>query len=89
MATGLVAALVYLRREFKAGPPLASVLRVLASFGAAMLFARFFPGQGKIVTLLVLALTAVIFLVVLIALREFGPQDRAKLAKILGRRAGG
>jgi O-antigen/teichoic acid export membrane protein len=86
MASGLAAALLYLRREFKAGPPLPSVLRVATSAGVALLFARFFPGQGKIVTLLVLALTAVVFLGVLIALREFGPQDRAKLGKILGRR---
>ena len=86
MATGLAAALIYIRRQFQAGPPLPTVLRVAVSMAAALAFARFFPGQGKLITLVVLALSGVVFLGVLIALREFGAEDRAKFARILGQK---
>jgi O-antigen/teichoic acid export membrane protein len=86
MAAGFVGAVVYVRRQFQAGPPPATVVRVLISAGAALAVGRFSPGQGKIATLLILAVSGVVFLVVLILLREFGPQDRAKVMKILGRR---
>jgi hypothetical protein len=39
-----------------------------------------------VITLGVLPLAGLIFLVVLFLLREFGPEDRAKFARILGRR---
>jgi stage V sporulation protein B len=87
MAAGFAAALVYLRRLFSAGPPLPSVLRVFAATAIAIAVGRFFPGQGKIVSLLALAAAGLAFFVALIALGEFGPQDRAKFRKILSRRA--
>ncbi|HEY0711073.1 MAG TPA: oligosaccharide flippase family protein, partial [Polyangia bacterium] len=86
MAAGFVAALVYIRRQFEAGPPLASVIRIAVATAVAVAAGRFFPGSGKIATLIALAVTGVVYLVTLVAIREFGPDDRAKFAKILGRR---
>jgi hypothetical protein len=86
MAAGFVAALVYVRRRFDAAPPIASVLRIAAATAIAVLVGRFFPGSGKISALLALASSGVVYLVALILMREFGVEDRAKFAKILGRR---
>ena len=85
MAAGFAAALVYLRQRFAASPPLASVLRVAAAAALAIAVGRFLPGQGKIVALAALAAAGLVFLGALIALGEFGPQDRAKFRKIIGR----
>jgi stage V sporulation protein B len=85
-AVGLVTALVYLRRRFGAVAPLTTVLRVAAAVTAAVVVARLVPGQGKLLTVLVLPFAGVIFLGVLILLREFGAEDRAKFARIVGRR---
>jgi stage V sporulation protein B len=86
MLVGLAAALVYLRRRFLAGPPIATVARVGVSAVAALAVGRLLPGQGKVATMGILMVVGVVFLAVLILLREFGPQDRAKVMKILGRR---
>jgi stage V sporulation protein B len=86
MVVGLLATLVYLKRQFGGGAPLATVIRVAVSVGAAVGVARLIPGQGKVITLGVLPLAGLIFLVALVLLREFGPEDRAKFARILGRR---
>ena len=83
MAVGFVAALVYLRRRFAAGLPVATVGRVVIAGGIAAAAGRFFPGQGKVATLAALATSGTLFLVVLVALREFGPEDKAKVLKIL------
>jgi stage V sporulation protein B len=85
-AAGLAVALVYLRRRFSAGPPLATVLRVLAAAALAAGAGRVIPGGGKLVGLFAIAVVGVVFVAALIALREFGPQDRAKVGKILRRR---
>ncbi len=85
MAAGFVGALVYLRRRFQAGPPLASVIRVVVASSATLVAARLVPGEGKLLTLGVLVASGVVFLVALIVLGEFGPQDRAKFRRILGR----
>lgn len=86
MAAGLAGALVYLRKEFRGGPPLASVVRVLVAAGIALAVGHFFPGKGKIANLLAVAVVGVVYLGALIALGEFGPQDREKFRKILRRR---
>ena len=51
-----------------------------------MVAARLVPGEGKIITLVALILAGLVFLVALILLREFGPEDRAKFARILGKK---
>jgi stage V sporulation protein B len=85
MYTGIAAALIYVRRRFEALPPLASVVRVVVSTAAAIGVARLVPGSGKLITLGVLAGSGLIFLLVLVLLGEFGPTDRAKFRRILGR----
>jgi stage V sporulation protein B len=85
MAVGMVAALIYLRRQFGGAAPLATAVRVAVSVSVAVGVARLVPGEGKLLTLMVLPLAGVVFLVVLVLLREFGPEDRAKFARILGR----
>jgi O-antigen/teichoic acid export membrane protein len=83
MIAGLLGALVYLRRRFAAGLPLATLARVAAAGAAAWMLGRFAPGNGRIVTLAVLLVVGLTFFVVLVLLREFGPEDRAKFAKVL------
>jgi stage V sporulation protein B len=84
-ATGLIAALVVLRARFGAGPPPTTVARVALAMAAAVVAARLVPGHGKIVGLAVMALAGIAYLAVLILTREFGPDDRAKFAKIVKR----
>jgi stage V sporulation protein B len=86
MAVGMVAALIYLKRQFGGVAPLATVVRVAVSVSVAVGVARLVPGEGKLLTLMTLPLAGVVFLVVLILIREFGPEDRAKFARILGKK---
>lgn len=86
MAVGMVSALIYLKRQFGGAAPLATVVRVAVSVSVAVGVARLIPGEGKLLTLMTLPLAGVVFLVVLILIREFGPEDRAKFARILGRK---
>lgn len=85
MAAGFVASLVYLRARFGGGLPLATVARVAASAAAAVLVGRFFPGHGKIMGLAAIAAVGIVYAVVLVALGEFGAEDKAKLRRILRR----
>ena len=86
MVVGLVAALVYLRARFDAFPPLSTVARVAGGAVAAVVAARLIPGQGKAQGLAVMALSALVYAIVLIITREFKPEDRAKFARVLRRR---
>jgi len=86
MVAGLSAALVYLWKQFKALPPLLSVVRVIAAALAATIAGRLIPGQGKLVGLIAIALAGVVYAVALMALREFGATDREKFIRILKRR---
>jgi stage V sporulation protein B len=86
MGVGFLGALIYLKRQFGGSPPLATVLRVAASLVVAVGVARMVPGEGKIITLAALILAGLVFVVALILLREFGPEDRAKFARILGKK---
>jgi O-antigen/teichoic acid export membrane protein len=84
-ALGLVLALVYLRRTFNAGPPLATVVRVLISGAVAAAAARVFPSGGFLMGVLTLAVVGAVFVAGLVILRELGAEDAAKLKKILRR----
>jgi stage V sporulation protein B len=86
MAVGMVAALIYLKRQFGGAAPLATVVRVAVSVSVAVGVARLVPGEGKLITVVTLPLAGIVFLAVLILIREFGPEDRAKFARILGKR---
>src|SRR6185503_5695084 len=81
MAAGLAGALVVLRSRLGGSPPLATVARVAAAIAAAVIVTRLIPGHGKVLGLAVMALAAMAYATVLIATREFGPDDRAKFAR--------
>lgn len=88
MLAGFCVALVYLRRRFGAGLPLASAMRVGLAVALAVLVARVVPGKGVMVGLAAMALAGVVYLGTLVLAREFGPNDREKLLKILRRKRG-
>jgi stage V sporulation protein B len=88
MLVGFVVALMYLRRRFGAGLPLASTLRVVVAVGLAILVARVLPGAGKVAGLAAMALAGIVYVGTLLLAREFGPSDREKFLKILRRKRG-
>jgi stage V sporulation protein B len=88
MLVGFIVALVYLRRRFGAGLPLASALRVVLAVALAVLVARVMPGKGVVPGLAAMALAGIVFVGTLLLAREFGPSDREKLLKILRRKRG-
>lgn len=88
MLVGFVVALVYLRRRFGAGLPLASALRVVLAVALAVLVARVMPGKGVVAGLAAMALAGIVFAGTLLLAREFGPSDREKFLKILRRKRG-
>jgi len=84
-ATGLVAALLVLRTRLGGMPPIATMARVALAVVCAVVAARFVPGQGKLVGFAVMALVGLAYVAVLVVTREFGPEDRAKFAKVFKR----
>jgi O-antigen/teichoic acid export membrane protein len=85
MAAGLVGSLLILRMHLGGRLPLATVARVVVSLAAAVLVGRFLPAHGKLLGLASIAVVAVVYFAALFALREFGPEDKAKLRRILRR----
>ena len=59
--------------------------RVALALVAAFIAARLVPGHGKIVGFAVMALIGITYVAVLVVTREFGPEDRAKFAKVFKR----
>jgi stage V sporulation protein B len=86
MLVGFVVALVYLRRRFGAGLPLASALRVVLAVALAVLVGRVMPGKGVMAGLAAMALAGIVYVGTLLLAREFGPSDREKFLKILRRK---
>jgi stage V sporulation protein B len=86
MAAGLVAAIFYLRARLGGTPPIATVARVAVAMGAATVAARLVPGHGKILGLAATAVAGVVYAAALLFTGELGPQDRAKLARVLRRK---
>jgi len=87
MAAGAISAIVYLRARLGGAIPAGTVARVAAALAAGALIARLVPGHGKLVGLAATILAAVAYIAVLIVTREFGPEDRAKFARVLRRKA--
>jgi O-antigen/teichoic acid export membrane protein len=86
MAVGFVSSVIYMRARLGGSPPLATVARVGAALLAAALVGRFLPGHGKILGLAAIAAVGVVYAAVLFAFGELGPDDRAKLRRMLARR---
>jgi hypothetical protein len=84
-ATGLVAALVVLRARLGGMPPVATMARVGLALAVAVIAARLVPGHGKLLAFGVMALVGIAYVAVLVVTREFGPEDRAKFAKVFRR----
>jgi len=87
MVAGFVGALVYVRATLGGSAPLASVARIAASAAVAVIVAHFIPVHGKVLGLAVTILVVVIYVGGLLALGEFGPEDRAKFRRVLRRGA--
>jgi hypothetical protein len=66
-------------------PPAATMARVALALAGAVIAARLVPGHGKVVGIAVVALVGIAYLAILIVTREFGPEDRAKFAKVFKR----
>jgi O-antigen/teichoic acid export membrane protein len=84
-ATGLVLALAVLRTRLGGMPPVTTLARVGLALAAAVGAARLVPGQGKLVGFAVMALVGIAYVAVLVVTREFGPEDRAKFARVFKR----
>jgi len=82
---GFVASAVYLRARLGGTPPPATLARVALAIEAGVAVGRVIPGQGRIVGLAAIALAAVAYLAVLLVTGELGPEDRAKLGRMLRR----
>jgi len=85
MAVGFVASIVYVRTRLGGIPPLATVVRVAVAMAAATVAAHLVPGHGKIVGLAATAVAGLVYLGALLVSGEIGPDDRAKLARIVRR----
>jgi O-antigen/teichoic acid export membrane protein len=85
MAAGLVGSIAVLRVRLGGGVPPATVARVAASLAVAVGVGRFLPAHGKVLGLATIAAVVVVYGVVLVALGEFGAEDKAKLRRILRR----
>jgi hypothetical protein len=66
-------------------PPAATLARVGLALAGAVAAARLVPGQGKLVGFAVMALVGIAYVAVLVVTREFGPEDRAKFARVFKR----
>jgi stage V sporulation protein B len=85
MLVGFVASAVYLRARLGGTPPPATLARVAVAISAGLAVGRFVPGHGKILGLAAVALSGVAYLGVLLVTGELGPEDRAKLSRLLRR----
>ena len=83
--TGLVVALDRLAGPAGRHAAAGDMVRVALALAAAVVAARLVPGHGKLVGFAVMALTAVTYVAVLVVTREFGPEDRAKFARVFKR----
>jgi O-antigen/teichoic acid export membrane protein len=85
-AVGFAAAIIYLRRQLGGSPPLRTLARVALAIGVVVLLGRLIPAHGKLLGLAATVALAGIYVALLVFTGEFGPEDRAKFARILRRR---
>ncbi len=88
-SVGLAIGLGVLWHAFGSPIPAGTALRVVG-VGAALVFVgRQLPPAGKVLSLAFLAAVGVAYLVALVLTREFGPEDKARLMRVLKRKGGG
>lgn len=86
MAVGVLLATGLLYRNFKAAFPLKSLLRTLVAMAVAAGVGRLIPEVSKLVTVGECLVVFGTYFAVLVLLREFGPEDLAKVRRVLGKR---
>jgi hypothetical protein len=89
MVVGAVLTGVVLHRRLGAFLPLASVARVVLAVGVAWAVGALLPSGGALVTLAEAAITAIVFLAVLVASRELGRRDLAAISAVRKKRGQG
>jgi hypothetical protein len=62
---------------------LLSIIRVAVAVTAATVIGRLVPGAGKMMGLFAIGIAGMTYALALFILREFGPTDREKFARIL------
>ena len=85
-AVGFAAAIVLVRRDLGGSPPVKTIARVALAIGVVVLIGHFVPAHGKLLGLAVTVVLAALYVALLIVTGEFGPDDKAKFARILRRR---
>lgn len=85
MLLGFILSVGYIRWQLGGSAPPATIARVAVAGAAAALVGRLLPGHGKVVGIAIIILVAGVYVMGLTVLGEFGPQDRAKLRKVLRR----
>jgi len=86
MVLGFAASVIYVKVRLGGNAPLASVIRVAVAVALAVAVGHFVPVRGKALGLAVTVLVTLIYAATLVALGEFGPEDRAKVRRILRRK---
>jgi len=86
LLVGTLVAGYWVWRTAKALAPPISVLRVVAATAATIAFARILPYHGKIATVAMSALVAVVYLALLAVLRELGRNDVRLIANVVRRK---
>jgi stage V sporulation protein B len=91
MLVGALVTAYQLQRHFGASLPLASLVRIAIAGAAAWAAGHFAPlhDRGKLMTLVLAAMTAVVFVVVLVATRELGARDLEAIKAVRRKRAPG
>lgn len=86
MLLGVLCACFFLYRHFKAVLSPLSLLRIAIAMAAALAVGHYLPERSKLVTLGECLVVFVVFLAVLVLLRELGKEDLARVRKVLGRK---
>jgi stage V sporulation protein B len=86
VVTLLVASAV-VRRDAGAFVPAATVVRVVVALGSCVALGFFLPRFGRLLTPVVAAAVGLLYLGLLVAMRELGPADLAMVRSLRGRRS--
>jgi len=89
MIVGAVITGFVVKRKLGAFLPLVSLVRILVAGAVAIAVGRFVPVHGKLMALVVAAMVAVVFLVILVVTRELGTRDLEAIKAVRRKRAPG
>lgn len=89
MGTACLLAVWTVRRGTGPLVPWATVVRLAVAAGAVVALSRVWVTRTEVGTLVRFAVEGLLFLLVLVLLGEAGPEDRRRLARVLGRRGRG